>query len=70
MEDLIDDPAKISDSESVDEEDEEDDPACPTIRVSKQDKLWIHESWRNTLILKVLGRSIGFGFLQRRLKQI
>lgn len=55
MGDLTDDLIKIFDDESVNEEDEKDDPAYPTIRVSKQDKLQIHESWFHTPTLKVLG---------------
>lgn len=52
MGNLTDDYVEISDAS---EEDEKDDPACFTIRMSKQDKLQIRESWRHTLILKVLG---------------
>lgn len=69
MGDMVDVLFDLSNDESTREEDDDDNSTCSMIRVSKQDKLQIRES-RYTLILKVLGHSIGFAFLHRRLKKI
>lgn len=49
----------FNDESTGGEEDDDDNSTCSMIRVSKQDKLQIRES-QYTLILKVLGHSIGF----------
>ncbi|KAJ4847601.1 hypothetical protein Tsubulata_002699 [Turnera subulata] len=55
-------------SEASDSEDEEDDdPFCPTIRLSSSDKKRIYQRWKNTLIVKLLGKKVGHRFLHRTL---
>ncbi|XVF65824.1 hypothetical protein PTKIN_Ptkin09bG0281700 [Pterospermum kingtungense] len=53
------------DDEVLVDEDEED---CPTIGLTKREKERIRRPWRQTLIVKVMGRSVGFNFLLRRIK--
>ncbi|XP_019181905.1 PREDICTED: uncharacterized protein LOC109177015 [Ipomoea nil] len=47
--------------------DEEDDPLCPTIRLSKEEVEMIRAPWQKTLIIKVMGRKVGYAYLRRRL---
>ena len=42
------------------DEDEEMDRDCPTIRLSKEENVRIRLPWKKTLIIKLLGRSIGY----------
>ena len=39
---------------------EEEDPCCPKLRLTREEKIRIRSSWRQTLIIKLLGRSIGY----------
>ncbi|XP_031127559.1 uncharacterized protein LOC116029652 [Ipomoea triloba] len=48
-------------------DDEDDDPTCPTVRLSVREKEQIREPWRQTLIIKVMGRRVGYAYLLRRL---
>ncbi|KAJ8752957.1 hypothetical protein K2173_008692 [Erythroxylum novogranatense] len=57
----------VSDEESDPEELDETD--CPTIHLSPTDKQRIRRFWANTLIVKVLGRRIGYQFLVASLKR-
>lgn len=53
-----------SDSEDDFEEAEEDeDITCPNIRISEKEKLRLRSKWNQTLIVKVLGRNVGYSFL-------
>ncbi|KAJ4844588.1 hypothetical protein Tsubulata_038190 [Turnera subulata] len=55
-------------SEESDPEDEdEEDPFCPTIRLSSTDKKRIYQRWKNSLIIKLLGKKVGYHFLHRTL---
>ncbi|KAJ4834716.1 hypothetical protein Tsubulata_007671 [Turnera subulata] len=55
-------------SEDSDPEDEEEeDPFCPTIRLSSADKRRIYQRWKQTLIIKLLGKKVGYRFLHRTL---
>ncbi|XP_019161966.1 PREDICTED: uncharacterized protein LOC109158503 [Ipomoea nil] len=47
-------------------DDENDDPLCPTIRLTKKEVEEIRASRRKTLIIKVMGRSVGYAYLLRR----
>lgn len=38
---------------------EEDDPLCPTIRLTKAEKVRFRSPWRKTLIIKVMGKAVG-----------
>ena len=51
----------ISEDEE-DDSDEEVDLDCPTIRVSEE-KVRIRVPWKRTMIIKLLGRSIGYHLL-------
>ncbi|XP_019192739.1 PREDICTED: uncharacterized protein LOC109187040 [Ipomoea nil] len=52
--------------ESFDEQD--DDPLCPTIRLTQEELEAIRAPWRKTLIIKVMGRRVGYAYLLRRLQ--
>ncbi|KAJ4822858.1 hypothetical protein Tsubulata_005336, partial [Turnera subulata] len=45
------------------EDEEEKDPFCPTICLSSADK----RRWKQTLIIKLLGKKVGYCFLHRTL---
>ncbi|XVF74118.1 hypothetical protein PTKIN_Ptkin13bG0034600 [Pterospermum kingtungense] len=63
---LWDDGGLVSDDDeevNVEEEDEE----CPTIRLTKEEKIRLRQPWGQTLIVKVLGRSVGYNTLLRRI---
>ena len=64
----VDDESFISDDEEMYEEEEDED--CPTIRLSKVEKARLRSLWRQTLIVKVLGRTVGFTYLLRRIKAL
>lgn len=55
----------VSDDEA--EPDDDVDPTCPVIRLTKEEKIRLRSKWKQTLIVKVMGRSVGYGYLQRRL---
>ncbi|KDP42561.1 hypothetical protein JCGZ_24335 [Jatropha curcas] len=61
---------EISDDESDEGDSDDDDPECPMIRVPQMKKKVLQSKWKSTLIIKVLGRSFGFAFLQKKLKTI
>ncbi|XP_019186575.1 PREDICTED: uncharacterized protein LOC109181278 [Ipomoea nil] len=48
-------------------DDEDDDPLCPTIRLTKAEVAAIRAPWRKALIIKVMGRKVGYAYLLRRL---
>lgn len=58
----------ISDVEQYGEDDEDD--GCPVIRLSREDKIRLRKPWRQTLIVKVLGRTIGYTYLLRRIRAL
>jgi len=47
---------------------EEDDPLCPTILLSAEEKKALREPWRNALIIRMFDKGIGYLQLKRRLK--
>ena len=52
-----------------DEEEDQDDEwdlDCLTVRLSKKDKQRILKLWKQTLIVKLLGRSIGYHHLLKK----
>ncbi|XVF43936.1 hypothetical protein PTKIN_Ptkin02bG0081000 [Pterospermum kingtungense] len=51
----------ISDDEAMCEEEKEED--CPTIFLSKEEKACLRRPWRQTLIVKVMGRKMGYSYL-------
>ena len=59
----------VSDEED-DVDEEEQDLDCPIISLSKEDKKRLRKPWQHTLILKLLGRSIGYNMLLRKIKEM
>ncbi|XP_019173812.1 PREDICTED: uncharacterized protein LOC109169384 [Ipomoea nil] len=60
----------VADTEMTPDEisdEEDDDPICPTIRLTKKEIDAIRAPWKKTLIVKVMGRSVGYAYLLRRL---
>ena len=57
---------EISDDEeeTISGEDESD---CPTIHVSRTEKARLRSSWKQTIIVKLLGKLIGYYYLEKRL---
>ncbi|XP_019200290.1 PREDICTED: uncharacterized protein LOC109193918 [Ipomoea nil] len=53
-----------------DEEDLDEDPECPEIRLTREDKIRMRKPWRQSLIVKVLGRKVGYTYLATRLNAI
>lgn len=56
----------VSDDEDGAEE-KADERDCSVIIMSKKEKVCLRKPWRQTLIIKVLGRRIGYSYLQKRL---
>ncbi|CAL1368159.1 unnamed protein product [Linum trigynum] len=50
------------------ESDGEGEPDCPNIRIDRDTKKRLGAEWRRAIVVKVLGRSFPFLFLQRRLQ--
>ncbi|XVE81857.1 hypothetical protein DITRI_Ditri15bG0099800 [Diplodiscus trichospermus] len=56
---------------SDDEMDEvEEDKECPTVRVSFKEKRRLRSQWSKALIIKLIGHTVGFNFLTRRLRAL
>ncbi|XP_019181601.1 PREDICTED: uncharacterized protein LOC109176602 [Ipomoea nil] len=47
-----------------------DDPDCPRILVTKEEKKRLRRPWRKTLIIHLLGRPVGYNLLLRRLQTL
>ena len=62
-----DDEITSDDDEALNEE--EDDPLCPTIRLTKEEKRRIKEPWKNSLIIKMFDKNAGYMQLMKHLKQ-
>ncbi|XP_019182128.1 PREDICTED: uncharacterized protein LOC109177272 [Ipomoea nil] len=60
MERIAEDPDEVSD-------DEDDDPLCPTIHLTRAEVEAIRAPWRKALIIKVMGRRVGYAYLLRHL---
>ncbi|XP_019150060.1 PREDICTED: uncharacterized protein LOC109146841 [Ipomoea nil] len=61
------DPCDPADVYAEIEAEEDDDPLCPTIRLTKEEVEKIRAPWRKTLIVKVLGRKVGYAYMMRGL---
>lgn len=57
-------------SEDEKETPEEDDEDCPVISLSKEEKARLRSPWKQTLILKVWGRTVNYNYLLRRLRSL
>lgn len=51
-------------------EEREAAPNYPIIRVTKEEKERLRRPWKRTLIVKVLGRKVGYTFLLQRLQKL
>ncbi|XP_019149842.1 PREDICTED: uncharacterized protein LOC109146642 [Ipomoea nil] len=60
-------PSESEDDNDFLEAEKGDDPLCPTIRLTKMELKAIRAPWRQALIVKVMGRKVGYTYLQRRL---
>lgn len=49
---------------------EEEEVYYPTIALTKEEKVRLRKPWRLTMIIKVMGRKVGFAYLLRRLRQM
>ncbi|EEF27982.1 conserved hypothetical protein [Ricinus communis] len=65
---LSDDNLLSDEEENLCAEEEEDD--CPTILLSRDENIRMRKSWKQTLIIKLLGRSIGHNYLFRIVKEL
>nr|GME21591.1 uncharacterized protein LOC109157058 [Ipomoea batatas] len=68
--------ANLEDEHAEDKDEEskasgiDEDPTYPTIRLSAEENKRIREPWRQTLIIKVIGRKVGYAYLMRRLNSM
>lgn len=46
----------------------EQDPDCPRIMITKEENARIRRLWRRSLIIKLLGKTVGYNLLLRRLE--
>ena len=46
------------------------DADCPRIKMTKEEKIRIMRLWRRTLIIKLLGRDIGYNLLYRKIHEL
>ncbi|XP_019180087.1 PREDICTED: uncharacterized protein LOC109175269 [Ipomoea nil] len=61
-------PEIVSDDDAM--EDESFVSEYPIIRVTKEEKERLRRPWRRSLILKVLGRTVSYSYLQQRLQKM
>ncbi|XVF69877.1 hypothetical protein PTKIN_Ptkin11bG0116100 [Pterospermum kingtungense] len=62
----LDDADFISDDEEMNKDEEEED--CLKIKLSREENARLRRPWRQTLIVKVLGCTVGYNYLIRRIK--
>lgn len=70
---VIADTVEVNDEESYelsDGEEDEEDEKCPNIKLTKIEKSRYCKPWKNSLIIKLIGRSIGYAYLSRRVKEL
>ena len=60
----------LLEDEEADDSKEEDDHDCPSIKLSKEEKARIRKPWKNTLIIKLLGKSVGFNLFLRKVIEL
>lgn len=53
-----------------DEPEEVEDKDCPVIQLIRAEKIRVRRPWRQTLIIKVMGRTVGYTYLLRRIKAL
>lgn len=47
-----------------------DDPFCPTVVISREERRKMYEPWKRVIIIKVLGRKVSLNFLRARLARM
>lgn len=62
--------ATIDISDDDDSDGEGDDPECPAIKYTKTEKEEMRKPWSQTLIIKVMGRSVGYNYLLNRIRTL
>jgi sucrose-6-phosphate hydrolase SacC (GH32 family) len=55
---------------SDDDDDDSDEDDCPVIKLSMEEKKRIRAPWKQTLIIKLMGRKVGYMFFMQRLKNM
>lgn len=55
----------VLDEEAMNEDDM--DPLCPVVPVTREEKERLRRPWRRSLIIKVLGRMVNYSYLRQRL---
>ncbi|XP_019150319.1 PREDICTED: uncharacterized protein LOC109147133 [Ipomoea nil] len=64
---------KVLEEEDVSDDESyrgQEDIGCPRIVLTKEEKLRIRRPWRYTLIIRLMGRTVSYSFLLRRLQAI
>lgn len=58
----------VSDNEEIIPK--EKDPLCPTIVLTRAEKVRMKNPWKKTLIIKMMGESVGYNYLLRRIRML
>ena len=66
----IDENMQANECISEDDEDDCEEDDCPLIKLSAEEKKRIRKPWQQTLIIKLMGRKVGYMFLIQRLKNM
>ncbi|CAN1294981.1 hypothetical protein LINPERPRIM_LOCUS22675 [Linum perenne] len=57
-------------SDESEGDDDDDDPRCPTVRISLDEKRRVRRKFDNAIIVSTLGKSFPFPFMSRKLPQL
>ena len=58
----------VSSYEDEADSSDDDDPRCPTIKLTKEQKTRLMNPWKNVVIIKMFDKGVGYMQLQKRLK--
>ncbi|KAL8150574.1 hypothetical protein V2J09_020382 [Rumex salicifolius] len=58
-----------ADLEEEDENPGEEDPDCPSIKITAEERERIRKPWKDAIIIKVLDKQLGYMYLRRKLQQ-
>ena len=67
---LLEDDDETDPERMLEEDKEEEDPFCPIIQITKEEKVEICKPWKLALIVKLLGKRLSMQFLHSRLLKI
>ena len=59
-----------TDDDEEDDVEEEMDAECPSISLTKKENERIRRTWKRTLIIKLLGRNIGYHLLLKKINEL